>query len=159
MASARCAISMASSRVTWLWLSSPSLSRMMARRDVADLRRLQQLVAAGKIKRVVERRAAAGTQFVHSARQQLGIVGEILRNLGRHVKAHHKRLVVARTNRLVQKLDRRFLLELEAVAHRIAGIDQQPDLQRQVGFGVESCESRPAACCRPARGNRFASGR
>src|SRR2546430_13254718 len=32
ISSARCAMSIASSRETWLWLSSPSLSRIIARR-------------------------------------------------------------------------------------------------------------------------------
>src|SRR5437763_11352862 len=48
MASARCAISIASSRVTWLWLSSPSLSRMIARRTGVDLGALINLSRQAK---------------------------------------------------------------------------------------------------------------
>ena len=33
-----------------------------------------------------------------------------------------------------EKLDGRFLLELEAVAHGVAGVDQKADAQRQVGL-------------------------
>ena len=66
------------------------------------------------------------------------IIREILRDLGRHVKAHDKCLVVAGMDGLIQKFDRGFLLELEAVAYRVAGVNQQADLQRQIGFGVKA---------------------
>ena len=32
------------------------------------------------------------------------------------------------------------MLELEAVTHRVAGIDQKPHLQRQIGFIVEAAD-------------------
>ena len=71
-------------------------------------------------------------------RELFGVVGEILRDFRSDVKTHDKRLIVVRTNGLVQKLDGRFLFELEAVAHGVAGVDEQADLQRQIGFGVEA---------------------
>ena len=43
-------------------------------------------------------------------------------------------------HRLVQELDGRLLLELETVADGIAGIDEQSDLQGQIGFGVEATQ-------------------
>ena len=45
-----------------------------------------------------------------------------------------------RPDDLVQELDGRFLLELEAVAHRVAGVDEQSDAQRQVGFLAERAD-------------------
>ena len=107
---------------------------------MSDFGAFQQLVAAGKIERIEQRGAAAGTQFVHSMCQLFGVVGEILRDFRSHVEAHHKRLIVVGTNRLVQKLNGGFLFELEPVAHGIAGVDEQADLQRQVGFGVEAAD-------------------
>ena len=79
-----------------------------------------------------------GRKFVHAMRKFLRIVGEILRDFRSHIEADDESLVVSRMNRLVQKFDRGFLFELEAVADGIAGIDQQSDLQRQVGFRVEA---------------------
>ena len=97
-----------------------------------------QLVAAGVVKRVVHGGASARTQGSNASRKLLGVVGEILRDFRGSVEPDHKRPVVARTHRLIQKFNRRFLLEPEPVAHRVAGIDQQPDLQREVGLAVKA---------------------
>ena len=43
---------------------------------------------------------------------------------------------------LTEKLDSRILLELEAVADGVAGIDQQADSQRQVGFLLKVGDAR-----------------
>ena len=99
---------------------------------------VQQLVAAGKIQRVIHRRAAARPQGANSARERFGVVGEILGDFRSDIETHDERFVIPRPDRLVQKLDGRFLLELEAVAHRVAGIDQQSDLQRQLGLVVKA---------------------
>ena len=58
--------------------------------------------------------------------------------LGSQIKADDKGLVVLPTDRLFQKLDSRFLLELEATAHRLAGVDQQTDLQGQIRLAAEA---------------------
>ena len=84
------------------------------------------------------RRAAPRTQSTHALRKRFGVVGKILRDFGSHIETDHKCLVVLRPYGLIEKRDGRFLLELEAVAHRVAGVHQQPDLQRQIGFAVET---------------------
>ena len=43
---------------------------------------------------------------------------------------------------LIQKLDCRFLFELEAVPHRGTGVDQQAHLQRQIRLRVETSNIR-----------------
>ena len=135
MTSAFCAISTASSRETRLWLSSPSLSRMMARRVATlPLVVLHQLVAAGVIDGVVHRGAAAGAQHAHAVRKRFRVVGEVLRDFRRGVEADDEGAIEFRADDLVQELDGGFLLELEAVAHGVAGVDQQAYAQRQVGL-------------------------
>ena len=67
-----------------------------------------------------------------------GVVGKVLGDLGSQVKADDKGLVVLPPDRLFQKLDGRFLLELEATAHRFAGVDQQADLQGQIRLAAEA---------------------
>jgi hypothetical protein len=94
----------------------------------AGLLLLEQLVAAGEVQRVIHRSAAAGTQHADSRGEVFGAVGEILGHFRSGVEANHERLVVTAANDGVQKLNGRFLLKLEAVAHRVAGIDQQSDL-------------------------------
>src|SRR5580704_350134 len=106
--------------------------------DRRGLGSLEQFVAAGKIKGIIKRRAASRTQLAHSLSEHLSLVGEVLRDFGCRVKAHHKRLIVTRTHGLIQKFNRRLLLELEAVANRVASIYEKPDLQRQVRLGVET---------------------
>src|SRR3984957_6123481 len=105
---------------------------------VGGLRRLQQFVATCEINRIVERRAAAGAQFAHTVGQGFGVIGEILRDFRGCVKTNHEGGIEARTHRLVQKLDGRFLFELESVAHRVAGVDKQSHLQGQVRFSMKA---------------------
>ena len=100
-------------------------------------RRFQQLVAASVVERIKHGGAAAGPQQTHSARQALGVIREVLCHFRRHVEAHHESSVVLGPNGLVQELDGRFLLELEPVAHRVAGIHQKSHLERQVGLVAE----------------------
>ncbi len=52
-----------------------------------------------------------------------------------------------RRSRGIQELDGGFLLELEPVAHGVAGIDEKSDLERQIGFTAEAADFR-RACCR-----------
>ena len=99
---------------------------------------LQQLVTAGKIQGVVHRGAAAWPEGPNSARERFRVVGEVLGDFRGDIETDDESLVVAGPYRLVEKLNGRFLLELETVPHGVAGIDQQPDLQRQVGLVVEA---------------------
>jgi hypothetical protein len=99
---------MASSRVTWLRLSSPSL--------------LQQLVPAREVERVVHRGAAACPQHAYAGRKIFRTVGEILCNFRSGVEADDESLVIAWANDGVQELDGRILFKLESVAHRVARV-------------------------------------
>jgi hypothetical protein len=62
-------------------------------------------------------------QHVNTGEKLLAVIGEVLCDLGLQAKTHDKGLIVLRPNRLAEKLDGRFLLELKAIAHRLAGID------------------------------------
>jgi hypothetical protein len=99
---------------------------------------LQKLVPASKIKRVIKRSAAARPQLMNTVCQRLGVVREILGDLGSGIKANHECAVIFRPNRLIEEFDGRLLFELEAIAHRIAGIDQQAHAQGQVCFAVKA---------------------
>ena len=93
-------------------------------------RLFQQLVAAGIVERIVKRGASPRPQLVDTVIQFFGVIGKILRHFRSGVEAHNKRQVITLADCLIEKFDGRFLLELEAVANRTAGIDQQTDLQR-----------------------------
>ena len=108
----------------------------------SSLRRLQQLVAACVIERVVHRGAAAGTEHAHTLGQGLGTVGEVLRNFRSYIKAHYECPVVSGPDGLVQKLDRGLLLELETVADGVAGVNQKPDLHRQISLAAKTADFR-----------------
>ena len=97
----------------------------------------QKLIFAGLVDRVVQRGAAAIVQLVHAGREQGHIVGEILRHLAVAVEAHHKRLVEAGAHRVLQKTGGRVLLKIEPAVHRSADIDQQAQVQGQIGFAAE----------------------
>jgi len=72
------------------------------------------------------------------ARERFRIVGKVLGDFRGDIETDHEGFVITGPDRLVEKLNRRFLLELETVADGVAGIDQQPDLQRQIGFIVKA---------------------
>src|SRR6476620_2161914 len=97
-----------------------------------------KFVAAGEVERVIEGGAASGTEFVDAVGQSFGTAGEILRHLRSNVEAYNEGDVLTWMDSLVQKFDRGFLFELESVAHRVAGIDQQTDLQGKICFSVEA---------------------
>ncbi len=103
---------------------------------------LQQLVPARKVERVVHRGAPTRPQHSHTGRETLRVIGEILCNFRSGVEADHECLVIVWANDGVEKLNCRFLLELEAVAHRVARVNQQPHLQRQVGLATEAAHFR-----------------
>src|SRR5664279_1923293 len=98
------------------------------------------LIAASGVDGVVHGGPAARTQHAHTLGKRFGAVGESLGDFGGGVKAHHEGLIVLGADDLVEELDRGILLELEAVANRVAGIDQQPHAQRQVGFAAEGAD-------------------
>ena len=56
---------------------------------------------------------------------------------GRGVEADDHGFVLVGVDRAVDELDGGFLLELEAVADAVAGVDQDAQAQRQVAFRVE----------------------
>ena len=69
--------------------------------------------------------------------QLFGIVDEVGHQFSRSVEAHHHGLVVAVVDDALDERDRGLLLELEAFADAVAGIDQDAEAQGQVGFGGE----------------------
>ena len=136
--SARCAISMASSRVTWLMLSSPSLSRMMARRtgpfrsSFSSLSRQAKYSASYMAVPPPGRSARTPRESASVLSVKFWVTSGVTSKPTTKALSYRGRIVWLR-NSMAD-----FLLELEAVAHRVAGIDQQSDLQRQLGFVVKA---------------------
>ena len=133
---------MASSRDTWLEIVLAVAQQNDGAAHRSRLLLLQQLVPAGKVERVVHRRAPARPQHAHAGRKILRAIGEILRNFRGGVETDHERLVIVRANDRVQKFDGRILLELESVAHRVTRVHQQTHLQRQIGLAAEAAQFR-----------------
>jgi len=79
-------------------------------------------------------------QFVHAMRQGFRVVCEVLCNFGSGIEADNEGVVVSWSHRLIEKFNGGFLLELKAVANRVAGINEQADLQGQISFGVEAAD-------------------
>src|SRR5215470_17883223 len=67
-------------------------------------------------------------------RERFRVIGKTLREVGSSVEAVDEGLVIFWPYIRIQKFNRRFLLELETVANGVARIDEQTDLERQVGF-------------------------
>src|SRR6185312_16287114 len=95
-------------------------------------RRIQQLVLACAVHRVVKRRAAPGVQCVNALGQQVKIVSPVLLEVRRRVKAFYESLVCLRPERRLQKGNRSLLLELKTSPDRSAGVDQNSHAERQV---------------------------
>ena len=74
--------------------------------------------------------------------QRVGVVGVILGQVGERVEADHKRLVRLWTHHLVQKFHRCVLFKAEAVANRVARINQQSHPQRQSGLALKRLNPR-----------------
>src|ERR1700733_9844617 len=94
-----------------------------------------QLVAAGEEDGVIKRRSATRPQVRNGFFQVADIVGQIRHQLGRGIEAHDHGLVVLWPDSAVDEGGGRFLLEMETVANAVAGVDQDRQAQRQVGFG------------------------
>src|SRR6185437_12050603 len=80
-------------------------------------------------------------QHAHSVRQFFRVAGEVLRDLWSGIESQNKRLIAIRPDDLIQEFNGCLLLEAEAVPNRIAGVNQQPDAQRQVGLSAESANT------------------
>src|ERR1700733_11862806 len=98
---------------------------------------LQKFIFAGMVDRIVKRRPTAIMQLVHSSREQLHVVCKILRHLAVAVEANDKRLIVAGAKGVIQETGGRVLLEIEPAVHRSTDIDQQTQVQRQIGLTAE----------------------
>ena len=109
----------------------------MALRTGSWPRDVEQLVAAGGVDGVKQRRAAAGAQPVDAGLQAVDVVGPVLGHGGRHVEAHHEGAVALGLENLQQKLGGRLLLKLEARANRGAGVDDDAHAQGQIDLLVE----------------------
>src|SRR5580658_2320307 len=69
--------------------------------------------------------------------EQLHVVGEVLRELTLFVEANDKGFVEADANGVLQKADGCILFEIKTAVDRSADVDQQAEVQRQIGFAVE----------------------
>ena len=75
-----------------------------------------QLVPAGVVDGVVQRRAAAGAQQTYAACQLFGILRVIDHQLGARIVTHQERAVTAFGQHAADELDRGFLLKTEPSA-------------------------------------------
>ena len=98
---------------------------------------LHQLVAAGEEDGVVERRSAARPQIRDGFLQIADVVGEIGHQFGRRIETHNHGSVVLGPDGAVDERGGGFLLEMKTVANAVAGVDQDSQAQRQVGFSRE----------------------
>ena len=98
---------------------------------------LAQLVAAGAVDGVVERRASAILQALHSGFEQFDVVGEVLGDGAVAGESHDERPVEVKAQSLLEKTCRGRLLKVETAVHRAAGINQQAQFEGQVGFAPE----------------------
>jgi hypothetical protein len=98
----------------------------------------EKLVATGVVQGVVESSATARAEFVNAMGQSLRVVSEILGDFRSYIEANDECLIFLGVNGLIQEFDGGFLLELKAVAHGVAGVDEQADLEGKIGFGVEA---------------------
>src|SRR5712691_9947060 len=96
-------------------------------------RRFIQQLLAGRVNRVVQRRAAAGALFQDRVAEIAGIPAEILDDLGTIVECHQKRLIFSTPQSVEKKIDRRILLELQAVPNAVRGVQHHADAERQIG--------------------------
>ena len=106
--------------------------------DGIALCRLQQLFAAGVIDRIIESGRVTGSQRPYPLRQTLCTVCEVLSHFQAAIEAQHEGFIKMRSKCLVQKFNRRLLLELETLTDRAAGVNQQADLKRQIGLPPET---------------------
>ena len=97
----------------------------------------QEFFFAGAVDGVVERRAAAILQLVYAGGEQLDVVGKVLRHLTLGVESNYEGFVEAGANRVLQETDGGILLEFEAAVDRSAYVDEQAEVQRQIGFAAE----------------------
>ena len=98
---------------------------------------LLKLVAAGEVQGVVEGGAATGAEATHGSGEFLRIVDQVGHELGRGVEAHDHGFVLARADHAGDEVDGGLLLEAEAVADAVAGIDQDGNAERQITFRGE----------------------
>jgi len=97
----------------------------------------EELIFAGAVNGVVERGAPAILQFVDAGGKQLDVVGEILRHLALGVEADDEGFVEVGADRVLQKADGGVLLEIETAVNRAADVDEQAEMQREIGFAAE----------------------
>ena len=74
--------------------------------------------------------------LLRASRSRRGRVGEILQQVGFDIEADDKRQVLGAQN-LAQEIGADFLLHLQNPLLAAAGIDQNAQGQRQIGFGGE----------------------
>src|SRR5262249_43746146 len=63
--------------------------------------------------------------------------GKALQQIHSRIETDHGGPVFTSLQRVVEKINRRFLLENQLVANTSAGIDQKRDAEREIGFGAE----------------------
>ncbi len=116
---------------------------------------LHQLVAAGEEDGVVEGGSAAGPQIPESLFQAPVVVGQVGDQFGGGIEADDQGFILARAHHAVDECDGGFLLEAETLANAVAGVDQDRQAQRQIGFSGEFDDRLAASCFRKCR-NRLA---
>src|ERR1700693_3257324 len=98
---------------------------------------LQEFFFARFIDRVIKRRSAAILHAMDTVREQLHVIGKILRHLALLVESNYKGFIETGSERVLQKVYSRVLLEVETAMHRSAHVDEQAKMQRQIGFAAK----------------------
>ena len=98
---------------------------------------LQHLVFAGAVNGVVKGRPTAILQSLHTRLKAACTLSVKSWLISLRVESHHKRLVEARANHVLQETDGCFLFKVESAVHRSTDINQQSHFDGQVGFAAE----------------------
>ena len=101
---------------------------------------VEEFVGAGLIDGVVEGGGAAGALLADGLLELVEIVGEILGDFGLIVEGHDEGLVSSVMDDVVEKIHGGVLLELEALANAVGGVEQQADAQGDIGLASEELD-------------------
>ncbi len=93
----------------------------------------KHLVSAGLVEGIEERCSATGAQLADALIEKGDVVGEALSQVGLDVKALYEGEIAA-MQYLMQELDGRVLLELEALADGTGGVQHDADAEREISL-------------------------
>ena len=86
------------------------------------------------------RGGASGALALDGVAQSVEIVGVILNDFGLIVEGHQEGLIAAAANHVKQEIERGVLLETQALADAVRGVEQEADAQGQIRLAAEGID-------------------